>query len=155
MLTEPYSPWQNAAELAIRELKKGAGCKAAHAKSPRKLCRTMCLKWNPMYGPIQCCTTQSLIPKYLKQSCPARWPIYHPLLNSDGMIGSSSLTHLGGTQSHKNCLVDGLAQQTISALQCQVLKPKSDKVRQTDCRTEIWESVLNHICISLWHSERF
>ena len=62
---------------------------------------------------------------------------------------------LGGTQSQKNCLVDGLAQQTISALQCQVLKPKSDKVRQTDCRTEIWESVLNHICISLWHSERF
>ena len=33
MLTEPYSPWQNAAELAIRELKKGAGCKAAHAKA--------------------------------------------------------------------------------------------------------------------------
>ena len=23
--TEPHSPWQNAAELAIRELKKGAG----------------------------------------------------------------------------------------------------------------------------------
>ena len=35
--TEPHSPWQNAAELAIRELKKGAGCKAARAKSPKKL----------------------------------------------------------------------------------------------------------------------
>ena len=35
--TEPHSPWQNAAELAIRELKKGAGRKAARAKSPKKL----------------------------------------------------------------------------------------------------------------------
>ena len=35
--TEPHSPWQNAAELAIRELKKGAGRKAARAKSPQKL----------------------------------------------------------------------------------------------------------------------
>ena len=35
--TELHSPWQNAAELAIRELKKGAGCKAARAKSPKKL----------------------------------------------------------------------------------------------------------------------
>ena len=35
--TEPHSPWQNAAELTIRELKKGAGRKAARAKSPEKL----------------------------------------------------------------------------------------------------------------------
>ena len=35
--TEPHSPWQNAAELAIREVKKGAGCKAARAESPKKL----------------------------------------------------------------------------------------------------------------------
>ena len=35
--TEPYSPWQNAAELTIRELKKGAGRKAAGAQSPKKL----------------------------------------------------------------------------------------------------------------------
>ena len=35
--TEPYSPWQNAAELTIHELKKGAGCKAAKAKSPKNL----------------------------------------------------------------------------------------------------------------------
>lgn len=35
--TEPYSPWQNAAEGAIRELKKGAGRKAAKAHSPAKL----------------------------------------------------------------------------------------------------------------------
>ena len=35
--TEPYSPWQNVAELTIRELKKHAGWKAAHAKSPKKL----------------------------------------------------------------------------------------------------------------------
>ena len=35
--TEPHSPWQNAAELAIRELKKGAGRKATKAKSPKKL----------------------------------------------------------------------------------------------------------------------
>ena len=34
---EPYSPWQNAAELTICELKKGAGWKAAHAQSPKKL----------------------------------------------------------------------------------------------------------------------
>ena len=25
--TEPYSPWQNAAESAIREVKRAAGCK--------------------------------------------------------------------------------------------------------------------------------
>ena len=35
--TEPYSPWQNAAKLTIHELKKGAGWKAARAKSPKKL----------------------------------------------------------------------------------------------------------------------
>ena len=35
--TEPYSPWQNAAELTIRELKKGARRKAAHTQSPKKL----------------------------------------------------------------------------------------------------------------------
>ena len=35
--TELHSPWQNAAELAIQELKKGAGRKAAKAKSPKKL----------------------------------------------------------------------------------------------------------------------
>ena len=35
--TEPHSPWQNAAELTIRELKKGAGRKAMKAKSPKKL----------------------------------------------------------------------------------------------------------------------
>ena len=35
--TEPHSPWQNAAELTIRELKKGTGRKAAKARSPKKL----------------------------------------------------------------------------------------------------------------------
>ena len=35
--TEPHSPWQNVAELAIRELKKGAGRKAAKATRPKKL----------------------------------------------------------------------------------------------------------------------
>ena len=35
--TEPYSPWQNAAEMCIRELKRGSGRKAAKAKSPKKL----------------------------------------------------------------------------------------------------------------------
>ena len=35
--TEPYSPWQNAAEMAIREVKKGAGRKMVKAKSPSKL----------------------------------------------------------------------------------------------------------------------
>ena len=35
--TEPYSPWQNAAEGAIHEVKRGAGCKMAKMKSPAKL----------------------------------------------------------------------------------------------------------------------
>ena len=35
--TEPYSPWQNAAELTTRKLKKGAGHKAGKTKSPMKL----------------------------------------------------------------------------------------------------------------------
>jgi hypothetical protein len=35
--TEPYSPWQNAAEGAIREVKRGAGRKMARAKSPATL----------------------------------------------------------------------------------------------------------------------
>ena len=35
--TEPYSPWQNAAELSIRELKRGSGRKAKKARSPKKL----------------------------------------------------------------------------------------------------------------------
>ena len=36
-VTEPYSPWQNAAEGAIRELKKGAGRKMAKSQAPSKL----------------------------------------------------------------------------------------------------------------------
>ena len=35
--TEPYSPWQNAAEGAIRELKRGAGRKMMSPKAPQKL----------------------------------------------------------------------------------------------------------------------
>ena len=35
--TEPYSPWQNAAEGAIREVKRGAGRKMATTRSPAKL----------------------------------------------------------------------------------------------------------------------
>ena len=34
---EPYSPWQNAAELTICELKKDVGWKAARTQSPKKL----------------------------------------------------------------------------------------------------------------------
>ena len=35
--TEPYSPWQNAAEGVIREVKRGSGRKMVKAKSPAKL----------------------------------------------------------------------------------------------------------------------
>jgi len=35
--TEPYSPWQNAAEGSIRELKRGAGRKMTKSGSPKKL----------------------------------------------------------------------------------------------------------------------
>ena len=35
--TEPYSPWQNAAEGAIRELKRGAGRKMTSSRAPHKL----------------------------------------------------------------------------------------------------------------------
>ena len=35
--TEPYSPWQNVAEGAIREVKRGAGRKMAKMASPAKL----------------------------------------------------------------------------------------------------------------------
>lgn len=35
--TEPYSPWQNAAESAIRETKQAAGRKMATSQCPRKL----------------------------------------------------------------------------------------------------------------------
>ena len=35
--TEPYSPWMNAAEGSIRELKRGAGRKMEKAGSPKKL----------------------------------------------------------------------------------------------------------------------
>ena len=35
--TEPYSPWQNAAEGAIRELKRGAGRKMSSSRAPHKL----------------------------------------------------------------------------------------------------------------------
>jgi len=34
---EPYSPWQNAAEREIKELKKGAGRKMLQTKTPRRL----------------------------------------------------------------------------------------------------------------------
>ena len=35
--TEPYSPWQNLAESAIRELKKAAGRKMVRAGAPKPL----------------------------------------------------------------------------------------------------------------------
>ena len=35
--TEPYSPWSNAAEVAIKELKRGAGRKQLKMKSPKRL----------------------------------------------------------------------------------------------------------------------
>ena len=35
--TEPYSPWQNDAESAIRELKKGSGRKMVRAGAPKAL----------------------------------------------------------------------------------------------------------------------
>jgi hypothetical protein len=35
--TEPYSPWQNAAESAIREMKRAAGRKMIESKCPRRL----------------------------------------------------------------------------------------------------------------------
>ena len=34
--TEPYSPWQNAAEGSIRELKRGAGQKMTKSGSPKQ-----------------------------------------------------------------------------------------------------------------------
>ena len=35
--TEPFSPWSNAAEMGIRELKKGVGRKMVKTKSPKRL----------------------------------------------------------------------------------------------------------------------
>ena len=35
--TEPYSPWQNAAERSIRELKKAVGRKMMRSKAPQRL----------------------------------------------------------------------------------------------------------------------
>jgi hypothetical protein len=36
-LTEPYTPWSNAAEAAICELKKGAGRQMVRLKAPKRL----------------------------------------------------------------------------------------------------------------------
>ena len=35
--TEPYSPWQNAAESSTRDLKKGSGRKMIQSSPPKKL----------------------------------------------------------------------------------------------------------------------
>jgi transposase len=35
--TEPYSPWSNSAEAAIRELKKGVGRQMVRTRSPKRL----------------------------------------------------------------------------------------------------------------------
>ena len=35
--TEPYTPWSNAAEAAIRELKKGVGQQMVQSKAPKRL----------------------------------------------------------------------------------------------------------------------
>ena len=34
---EPYTPWSNAAEREIKELKKGAGCKVLKSRAPKQL----------------------------------------------------------------------------------------------------------------------
>ena len=47
---------------------------------------------------------------------------------------------------------------TQNEIQHEMLKPKSDQDRQTDRQTvglrSSWESVLTHICLRPWHSER-
>ena len=48
---ESYTPWSNAAEREIKELKKGAGCKL-QSRGPRCLWDD-CLDWKPTLGPIQ------------------------------------------------------------------------------------------------------
>jgi hypothetical protein len=35
--TKPYTPWSNAAEAAIREMKKGVGRQMVRSKAPKKL----------------------------------------------------------------------------------------------------------------------
>ncbi len=35
--TEPYTPWSNATESAIRELKKGVGRHMVRSKAPKRL----------------------------------------------------------------------------------------------------------------------
>ena len=34
---EPYTPWSNAAEREIKQLKKGAGCKVLRSRAPKHL----------------------------------------------------------------------------------------------------------------------
>ncbi len=54
--TEPYSPWQNAAEGNIRELKKGAGRKMIKSGSPKRL-------WD------DCLVLELYIPSNTAQKC--------------------------------------------------------------------------------------
>ena len=54
--TKPYSPWHDAAEITIRELKKGAGRKMIKSNSPKKLCDD-CLE---LEMEIRSCTTNNV-----------------------------------------------------------------------------------------------
>jgi hypothetical protein len=47
-VTEPYSPWQQAAEVCIRELKRGSSRKMIKTGSPKCLCGTTALSLRHM-----------------------------------------------------------------------------------------------------------
>ena len=133
--TEPPSPWQNAAKLAIRELKKGAGCNAARAKSPKKLwdhalelesyilSNTVVMlpgqrvlrnygttpsSWNHIFFLTLLPHIPNSMGKFQKRSCPVKPQISLLLLRLGGTSRSSTMTRYRGTLSTRRSLCDGL-----------------------------------------------
>ena len=104
--TEPHSPWQNTAELTIHELKKGAGCKAAKAKSPNKLWDHALELESYIHSNIAV-AHPDLDGQSQRPSCQAKRQIFPLLPHSDGMSGSSTTMLYRDTQSTRRYLDDG------------------------------------------------
>ena len=104
---EPHSPWQNAAEGAIRELKCGAGRKMMASGAPHNLgvialnCKSILVLTLPLIF-------MNYKVKFQKQSCLDRQLTFHLLWSVNGMSLLSGLIQVLSFLDRKNAIGGGL-----------------------------------------------
>ena len=114
--TEPYSPWQNAAEGKIRELKKGAG-KMIKSNSPKKLWDD-CIE---LEMEIRSCPTNNVFGlkgEVARTVMKVKQSTHNTCVSLVGMTGYTSQTILLHTLMMNGFWEDGLALALILAQHC-------------------------------------